>query len=203
MRIFIENCFHWIGFHIVNKLLEEGYEVVGERSKNRGVKEEYLFDFFGRNAAFSLSESKENNDYDCFISVNKKIPESNTKTIIQIKKYNEEGFLVQQIELIVSLLVGEWMPIKKDGVLVQNKLIHFHSKLFTEAIYIGDFINACMQLLKSTNVSPIINIKSCKTGKMEKENLEKYIYIRDNRSKDEIIELLKKHYQRHKHFYET
>ncbi len=95
------------------------------------------------------------------------------------------------------------MPIKKDSVLVQNKLIHFHSKLFTEAIYIGDFINACMQLLKSTNVSPIINIKSCKTGKMEKENLEKYIYIRDNRSKDEIIELLKKHYQRHKHFYES
>ena len=183
--------------------MEEGYEVVGKRSKNSGIKGDYLLDFFGRNAAFSLSESKGNNDYDRFISINKKIPKPNTKTSIQIKKYNEEGFLVQQIELIVSLLVGEWMPIKKDGVLVQNKLIHFHSKLFTEAIYIGDFINACMQLLKSTNVSPIINIKSCKTGKMEKENLEKYIYIRDNRSKDEIIELLKKHYQRHKHFYES
>ncbi|TCT22431.1 hypothetical protein EDD68_10978 [Melghiribacillus thermohalophilus] len=51
MKVVIENCFHWLGFHLTGTYLDKGYSIIGIDPLD-DPKKEFLYDFFGRNSEF-------------------------------------------------------------------------------------------------------------------------------------------------------
>src|SRR5690625_4210386 len=62
MKIFVKNCFHWVGYHILDYFLMHDYELYGYHEQ-LSEKERFIADFFGRNSNFKQVDS-EKNSYD-------------------------------------------------------------------------------------------------------------------------------------------
>ncbi|SHG23048.1 hypothetical protein [Ornithinibacillus halophilus] len=202
MSLLIVNCFHWIGFHLVDHLLEEGYEVCGMDDLG-SEKKENLSMFFGRNDSFKLISEKEESEFDTVIVVDDVFPATiSSKKTIEIGFNSIEGREGQIIQVTVPILFGEWMPMSEEGIIYNDRLIPFESEEFlTEAIYINDFIQVFSQLIKASNLSNNIMVCSQKCRDSKDVSLENSIYIRDNVPIEEKVEEVKRHYQRYKDFY--
>src|SRR5699024_7100614 len=115
MTVLVMNCNHWIGFHLVDRLLEMEYEVNGVLNEEEN---DDLTLFFGRNSQFSLVSSIENIIYDtCFIIGEiKEDRKVKANQIIVVDEHHQLKATDNPNAHIVRppLLFGEWMPITKD-----------------------------------------------------------------------------------------
>ncbi len=142
----VENCFHWIGFHIVNRLLEEGCRVDGIDDLST-EKKENLAMFVGRNELFRhLPVIQESSGYNAIITVDDQM----------VKMHREEPVTIQ-----LPLLFGEWMPMNQDGVYNGDEFVPFAAKEFTSrAVYIDDFLTGFLQWLQASSLPSELNVKS-------------------------------------------
>ena len=211
MHIFMNNCFHWAGFHMINHFLEKGYTVDGFYNGNEKTKEHFMM-FLGRNNNFSLLNKTAPTEmpeiqYDLAISVGK------WNEPIKCKKYVEiemQGYHLTEKDKYSStsnettivyapLLFGEWMPMTEKGIYQNETFMRFDSEFFLkEAVYISRFIESLIQLLQSSRLSPFIKINS-----MERQSsvgLEHSIYLYNNKP-EEYIGSVVNHYQTYSDIY--
>lgn len=200
MTICVKNCLNWIGFHIVNRLLEDGCQVDGIVGLNAD-REEDLSMMLGRNSLFSLyneNQIKQIEYTDMII-----LDEINQRSIPSIQLYdirkNMEGPTISNIKL--PLLFGEWMPMDDNGVYVNDQYIEFDSDKFREeAIYIDDFMGCLIQWMKVPEPPQFIFLTKDKDLRTDVKPFEQQMYIRESSTIGDQIINLKKHYHKIKNF---
>ncbi|WP_162985638.1 hypothetical protein [Virgibacillus halodenitrificans] len=190
-------CNDWIGFHIVNDLLEHGYKVNGIEDT---TKDDMLTMFFGRNSSFQIvnSETQKSYEHAILTNSNRKPNEMNAEHILVINPDENRSRSPNEIFIFAPLLYGEWMPMNKQGILHGKEIIPFDSTRFEQdAIYIKEFTKLLIQWMKGNKTSSALYVKTKETKKREKEKLENSIYIRDNIPKEKRIEQVIKHYEQY------
>ncbi|HEX6593644.1 MAG TPA: hypothetical protein VF095_03535 [Bacillota bacterium] len=206
MSILVVNCFDWIGFHLVNELLENGYNVHG-LDVLHSMKKEHFWMFFARNDRFTLVKDEQMVDkkkkFDRLFVIDPVgvVPPVQANETIFIGR--DENHLSERSKMIVNapLLFGEWMSMCEEGIYVNSEFIRFHSEKFlTEAIYINDFIKGLLDQVENRSFVPKLNVLSIKC-KQKHVKLENVLYIRDNRPIKENIKKVIEHYKRFRHFY--
>lgn len=197
MTICVTNCLHWIGFHVVNRLLEDGYPVDGIANME-SEREEDLFLLLGRNSLFSLYSNEDQIKEKKYTDVI--LADGSKQRSIQLKKTFNLGTNRTEPPIInveLPLLFGEWMPMDENGVYVSDQYIQFDSDQFQDnAIYIDDFVDCLMQWMKAPDLPQVISLTKDKTLQVEENQFEKQMYMRENRLIDDQITNLKKHYER-------
>ncbi|MBP1947248.1 hypothetical protein [Virgibacillus litoralis] len=189
MLFLVENCFQWMGFHLVNCLLENGNEVDGVDDLSSD-KKEHLSMYVGRNASFQhLSSLEREATYDRTIKI------TEDQLVLTLQQNTSH-------RINLPILFGEWMPMKKAGMYYKNKFISFDSDIFlNEAIYIGDFMKSLAQWIKSSQLPEILEVKSINNKQSEEIKLENSVYIRNNRTIEENLKMVIKHYEKFEDFY--
>ncbi|ASN06528.1 hypothetical protein [Virgibacillus necropolis] len=201
MTICVTNCFHWIGFHIVNRLIENDYIVDGLAELTSEREEELSF-MLGRNSSFSLYKNEDqikDKEYTDTVLLS----ENKTYSIQTVKTYNFGKDIDKPnfINIQLPLLFGEWMPMDQKGVYVDNQYIPFDSARFKdEAIYIDDFMECFMQWMKVSDLPNLISLTKKKNVEVTEEGPEKQLFIRGNRPIDKQISNLIKHYEKIKKY---
>ncbi|NBJ70937.1 MULTISPECIES: hypothetical protein [Clostridia] len=193
MATLVVNCNHWIGFHIVNGLLEQGLKVEGLVNDK---KDDGLTLFFGRNSNFSFFIDKKNNTYDQIIQVgpmNIDVTLS-SELFITLAHPITVNDLTSSNELYIELplLFGEWMPMTESGMYFQEEFISFSSDNFNQhATYIQDFVARFITWLSTTDLHHI-------KGTVKKINLDKFVKIQDNRPKEDKVKQVIQHYRNYR-----
>ncbi|WP_077325073.1 hypothetical protein [Virgibacillus siamensis] len=185
---FVENCFYWIGFHLVDYLLNQGYAVTGDDHIDTEGKE-HLSMLIGRNENFvHLKEPRNAADYDiCFT------PKENT-----LKMYKNSTSTIK-----LPLLFGEWMPMEADGMYHRGTFIPFDSDRFLqEAVYIGDFLNTIQQCIDATRLPRFLNVNAGQQKSSADIKLEDSVFIRNNRPIMSRLKAVQSHYKRFGEFYQ-
>lgn len=203
MSFLVTNCFDWIGFHMVNHLLEKGYTVDGMDEETTASKD-HLSMFLGRNSAFHLKKKKELTTYDTAIVIGEEpCPDGlKAKQIINIRRNKlQDTQKTSMTMLYVPVLFGEWMPMNDKGMYVNNQFITFDSAHFlSEAIYIKDFIAGLFQWMQSADIPSGLEVKS-KGSEIKDVKLENTVYIRNNEQTADKIKKVLKHYRNYQQFY--
>ncbi|OZU90637.1 hypothetical protein CIL03_05730 [Virgibacillus indicus] len=200
MSFLVAGCNHWIGFHIVNELLEEGYTVAGILNEDGN---ENLPLYFGRNSSFSMVKADSMNNYDTAIIID----EIQSTENIQADRIVKIGGTIvnnEKVTLIkIPLLYGEWMKMNEKGMFRDKAFIPFDSDDFEEkAIYIKDFTNGLIQWLKFGKLPPHLHVISAKNNEKEGVKLENSIYLRDNRPNKEKLMPVLDHFKKFKELYD-
>ncbi|WP_010529927.1 hypothetical protein [Lentibacillus jeotgali] len=187
MYFFVENCFHWIGFHIVSHLLDNGWQVDGMDDLDTDSKE-HLSMFLGRNDLFHhLMAKQRSSGYDVSIKVDDRelTLQKNRSTAIEL-----------------PLVFGEWMPMNKEGIYVQNDFVRFDSERFiSTAVHVSNIAESIEQWVTSTRLPQVLDVRSCHDREADRIKFKNAVYIRNNRSIKEQITMVRKHYERYKRFY--
>lgn len=205
VSILLINCFHWIGFHMTNQLLESGYKVDGI-DQNSSHQQEQLSMFVGRNSSFSLLDKQNLNEYRYSIIVGSysHIEQIQANHTLQMTGSSDTNNQRNQavIEIEMPLLFGEWMPMTEKGIYYRQQFIPFDSPRFLlNAVYIKDFTNSLLQWMESHHLSHVKKVKTTRSNDADLK-LENTIYLRDNRPIHKQIEHVIDHYKRFKQFYE-
>ncbi|MDL4842913.1 Rossmann-fold NAD(P)-binding domain-containing protein [Aquibacillus rhizosphaerae] len=210
-------CYHWIGFHITNKLLKEGYHVIGF-DEGDAEKEDELSMFFGRNSLFTKLDNKEDivKGYKskkfnaCFNLLDQKSVEGLLR--MKVGRWFQLGTpnklnLNNKIVIDLPLLFGEWMPRKKSGFIYGKDFIYFNSGDFKrKALYIEDFVDAIFQLVQSSHIPSHIQLKPFKENNQghQGERIEyQTIFVREGEHVDQRLEKIKTHYEQFHSFYDS
>ncbi|RDW19960.1 hypothetical protein [Oceanobacillus chungangensis] len=197
MSVLVINCNHWIGYHIVNTLLQHDYLVDGIESD---TELDELSMFFGRNSSFSFYNIEDRKRYDTCICVGEhghlETIDAERVFIINPGKMNDWMDYDTATMIFAAHLYGEWMPMTEKGFYDNQEFIAFQSNDFKEnAIYIEDFANGLIQWIQSSNLSSNLEVKSERNnGKVNKEN-QNSIYIRSSLPLEKRMTALQKHYQ--------
>ncbi|MBP1969030.1 hypothetical protein J2Z83_001133 [Virgibacillus natechei] len=196
MTILVDNCNHWIGFHIVNDLLLANYTVngIGDENKNLSM-------FLGRNSSFEFVGPDVKKNYDTAISIGNQLASIQSDRTLIINAIHEQKD--NEVTIKAPLLFGEWMPMDEHGLYRNNERITFDSNYFkTEAIYIKDFTNGLLQWLKAEYLPSSMDVESVRNKVKKNVKLESSIYISDNRPIEENLENVLEHYHLYKSFHE-
>lgn len=192
MNILVRNCFHWIGFHIVNRFILNGNHVVG-LNDHMTDRAEFLSFFLGRNSLFTLVDQTQA-QYDLTVIVN---DDKDRKKLLLKRKGAEILTTIQ-----TPLLFGEWMKMDENGIFIANKHIPFKSdKFLTQAIHIDDFTKSLNQWIKSTHLPAHLKTQSSRDVFHKDVILDNSIYIRDNIPIERKVNDLKDHYKRFNNYY--
>lgn len=204
MPILVINCFDWVGFHIVNDLLDNGYKVVGVNLTS-SKHSEHLAMQVGRNSHFkaiSITDISDSysviilNSYE-HVRANKifnKHCEKNTFTINNDK--------ISSKLITFKLLFGEWMQMNNEGMYLRNQYIPFESTLFSdESLYISFLTNKIIKLVRESATMQILRIELKDSDRHIEQILVKKQSIRDNVPKEDHLEKVLLHYQRFKNYY--
>src|SRR5690625_2567625 len=199
MKIFIENCFDWVGFHLTNYLLEKGMRVDGLDQIDT-KKKEHLSMYIGRNDRFTLLEERNNeeDDYDLTIKITEQMKNNRNNTFVSISR-RKDSMKTNRSVIDVPKLIGEWMPID----LFNDKEKILKSEQFLKnAIHIEDFLAVVYQWIKMDSLMPkTINLISSKDEIRMSIILEHSVYLRDNRSKEKDMDKILSHYEQYKFLY--
>lgn len=200
MEILIMNYNDWIGFHLVEAFLNEGYTVHGVKGKDSN---ENLEDFLARNSNFHVQRKLEKKSYPLVIcpGANEELVKQDAEQLILINsthiKQDNEVLLIN-----IPLLYGEWMPMDEEGFYVDGKKIEFTSEIFkNEAIYVGDFIKLFLQWIRKTTDLEEIRMKLGKNKDNQAIKLEKTFFVDENVPIGDELEKVIRHYKRYQHFY--
>ncbi|MBP2258251.1 hypothetical protein [Virgibacillus alimentarius] len=205
MSYTVMNCFHWIGFHIVNYLLETGHHVEGvdDLSSN---KKEHLAMFLGRNSSFTRTSKDKpiQNESVIFLGENNFYQDIEAKQILNITKRGASKTPPANIITIhPPLLFGEWMPMDEKGIYDKEQRILFESSYFlTEAVYIKDFISSMFRIHHLVNIPSVLDMYSQNSIENKTEKLENKIFIREIKSTRKSVDHVLNHYRQFKNFYE-
>src|SRR5690625_5291106 len=203
MSILVKDCFHWIGFHIVDQLLIDGYEVKGIQTSS-SKKTAHLSMFFDRHSHFSLIEDETACETDTALLINQHTTDGiNASRFMMIGEHVDiEALTADQIAIQQPLLFGEWMPIYEDGCYYLNDHIPFDSPRFHEqAIYIHDFTKMIVALLKQDNLPNVINMQTVKNDSILGLTLDNTYHIQDNTPIENKLQDVLKHHKQFKHYY--
>lgn len=200
MSLLVVNCLNWVGFHIVNFLLENSYQVDG-LNEDPLSKQDHFQLFFGRNSSFTLVTKQQLSEYDVCIIIGtcSFTQEINSRYILEINDHTDFSNLHNKhISIAMPLLFGKWMPMNADGMYHQNKYISFKSELFlTKSVYIDDFINDLLHWIQDiTSTDKILTKDDLKATKFMNE-----MELFDNRTVQTKLEIVLSHYERFKAFY--
>lgn len=202
MAILVADCNSWIGYHVVNELLENDYKVHGINSE-RG--NDTLSMFFGRHSLFTFVNAGERKVYDAAIIIGDgtEIGEIETSRFVILSNSNRKlPEYKNKIIIKTPLLFGEWMPMNEKGFNRNNELIAFDSDLFhAEAVYIKDFTKGLIQWLQTPSLPRVLEVKSAKEKEKKNLKLENSVYIRDNVPISEKLKLVQDHYHQYKDSY--
>ncbi|GGA73926.1 hypothetical protein [Ornithinibacillus halotolerans] len=202
MTILVQNCFHWIGYHYVNFLLEKGIVVKGI-DKINSDKKDNLAMFFGRNSSFQWFEDSYDEKVSTALIIGNRISSIpiNADRIIQIV-LKQTKKIPDAVTINAPLLFGEWMEMTNEGVTDGNRIIPFQSDEFLQdAIYIEDFILSTYPLFESNKRSGDYQVISNKMYLDDAVKLENSIYIRDNIPMKHNVKKVIEHYKRYQNFY--
>lgn len=206
MSILVVNCDGWVGFHLVNTLLEHDYIVDGttmldDTGEIQPIKD--LTMFFGRNSDFSIVSRTDKKysigiivgDFDGDIS-------QNVEKLIIInpdKKQHKSIKPTNWTTINTSLLFGEWMPMDEKGLYYKEEYIPFTSEKFQkESIYIDDFTKAMMQWLEMPDLPQELNIYSSNDEEKQASKIEKNMYISENILNKDNLKNVIEHYLKFK-----
>src|SRR5699024_4142696 len=189
MYIMVENCFHWVGFHLTNFFLEKGISVIGIDCLDTSKKEN-LSMYLVRNDSFSFHNHKPKgkktrltlkvSDYE--------EAEQSKITLKLFKKTNEQ---ITEHIIYSPPLIGKWMPSQKINMIENG------SEKLNEAIWIEDYIAAIYQLIyRETLLPDTLTIKSTRKQIKTNKILENSVYLRDNRSIHDDFYKILDHYHR-------
>jgi len=189
MSVYIEDCFHWIGYHLVTVLLEEGWIVYG-RDRLDAPNREHLSMFVGRNSHFSLLDDEEGKQ------MHPRIEISDDQNGISIT--TTEG---EKIVINCSPLIGEWMPMTATHMLNGDKLQPWKALDLKEIIEVSAYAEILKQCLQATRVPRKINIVSRLSEKAGEKNPNMIVSI-DQKDSKEALRSLKEHFNRFKPLYQ-
>lgn len=200
-NILIINCFHWIGYHIADSLLEQGRSVDGMDCIDSKQKD-HLSMFFGRNDLFSMINQHDLSQHDTVIIVGNASVLPNILAERKIIIDNRIHLHAPDcISIAIPFLIGEWMPMNEKGVYVDGNMIPLESELLrTEAVYVRDFTEILLQWLHIMVLPKKIEVRSRNS---QQNRLENSMHILNNRPKGEMIKRLKAHYRKNKYVYDT
>lgn len=185
MTYLVAYCNNWIGFHVVNELLDNGFAVDGMLDEKGN---EDLSMFFGRNSSFTFVQTSGRKKYDAKIIIDDHHVKWNTNK--------------REITINTPLLFGEWMPMNEKGLYKNNENILFDSELFrSKAIYVKDFTKGLIQWLQTPYLPQTLEVRSAKEKNNKDVKLENAIYIRDNVPISNKVKLVQDHYNRNKERY--
>src|SRR5699024_415397 len=196
MNVLVQNCFHWIGFHLVNTLLEGGYQVAGADIIS-SEKKAHLSMFFGRNDLFSLVSNGDVRAHDVAIVIGDDVEYQTPDGVPIIQLFRRKPKTSGPAVFVkLPLLFGEWMPITEEGVYEDEEWISFHSDRFIHgAVYIGDFMQEFLQWLEKKGST---ELKIYENKEIELVNSS---YIHNNRTIKEKKANVIRHYQQFHMFY--
>lgn len=204
MTVLVQNCFHWVGFHIVNQLLEDGYTVKGIDFSTEQASD-HLSMFFARHASFSLIEPNVDESFNVSIVINSPQYADNIDATHHIVIDETNRQLIEHVNstyIKQPLLFGKWMPIRDKGVFYCNNHIAFDSEAFLEnAIYINDFTKMISQLLKKRDIPTFLDVQYDKIEESPTLILDNTVYIRDNTPIERKIEEVLTHYKQFEKYY--
>ena len=198
MEILVINITNWIGYHITNRLLEEGYEVKGLMTEEAGG---HLLHFFKRNSNFQLLENPGDEFYETVICVGR-FPEYPVEIgrLILINSRKAPPGITDTLTIQSPYLFGEWMPMNADGYYEKERWLAFNSTDFKEnGLYIDDFLQPLISWLKQNPSTDDIQIRSARAKKREK--LEKFFFVKENKPIEDNVQQVLSHYERFKDLY--
>jgi|SRR5699024_9761179 len=197
MTTVVINCFHWIGFHFVEKLLEQGVKVIGVHEKQTD-QTSFLAMFFARNSSFDFSNvAPKEAERVIVIGDTHIIPKS--KHVMQCMHggTSVEQHIKGRLYVNMPLLFGEWMPMDQTGMYFGQRHIPYHSEEFhDDAVYVKDFVNDCLLEFNQ-------KIDQQTSYPLEGLILEKGEQIRDNSTKRINIDKMQKHYLKYASFHDA
>jgi len=196
MAICVLNCFDWLGYHIVNRLLESGKEVWGQGLAEE-PHQEHLSLFFGRNSSFKLLDETAAPETAelviqagaCEASCIKSV-----KHLVVIGDAAPAAAYEKKTRLDAELLIGFWMPMTEKAVSWNGQLVDFSSDFFLqEAVWIDDFCEVLLQIL-DIEYAPETTVIASRES--EKSTCRKMIQLIARRSSKELQDKLLNHYRR-------
>lgn len=199
MKVLVLNISHWVGYHIANRLLQEGYEVRGLEGE---TSNSHLVDFISRNSNFELITSRAEITFPLAICVGE-IPqqvEYNYDQLIQINGENTDT--TDRITIHTPYLFGEWMPMTEEACYIGGNCIRFSSQEFLEeGVYIKDFLEVLLELLESPPASPVVFVRSARNRSLKGKKLEKTFLVDENIAIEENLNQVKEHFQKFQALY--
>ncbi|MFA1818958.1 hypothetical protein ACDX78_01940 [Virgibacillus oceani] len=198
MTHLVNDCNHWISYHLIEEFLNAGYKVEGLENKE---KDDYLLMFFGRNSNFSITDDYKKKHYHAVISLHQPVDNVKTEKTYIVNPIDNQHKIDGIAYIQVPLLFGEWMPMNKQGMYVNKKFISFDSEYFlTKSIYIKDFTKVFVQWMQKGNNNQEMEIIS-KNDKSERVKLENLLYLRDNGPIEEQLNQVIEHYATYRKIY--
>ncbi|QTM98679.1 hypothetical protein ERJ70_04815 [Sediminibacillus dalangtanensis] len=171
-------CFDWIGFHLCEKLLQQGEQVIGI-GEARTARQDNFWGFLARNSSFQLFSTMEEYQtgkteakLEAIIQIEtvQKTPMLDAGNIPKkffLSRVKQEKLQEEWCHVHLPLLYGEWMPRTEDSLTrPDGGTVPFNSESFlTDAVYIGDFFQEFLPLLEIKQ--PSKHIVMCPPGKEE------------------------------------
>ncbi|QDP39781.1 hypothetical protein [Radiobacillus deserti] len=184
--IVIHNCFHWIGYHLIQKFLEEGYEVTGCDSI-QSEKKENLHMFVGRNSHFEFVDTLPENR----IADNDVIYIDVQSNLLSIQNQQNDTHTIN-----IPMLFGPFMDRDKDGFYEKENYISFDSETFQEeAIWIDDYMEVLWSILMDNPSSKDWVVKPFSKSVRQEEDEDNVLYIRQTEPTANRLKQLEEHYQ--------
>ncbi|MFC4024478.1 hypothetical protein ACFOUV_11795 [Oceanobacillus longus] len=202
MPVLVVNCDDWLGYHIVNKLLEQGYKVDGIVHSDRNDEpDEDLTMFFGRNSSFTMIPADKEKKYNIGIiagDYDGKIKQKIEKLFVinpDKKEQRSVNHATSCTTIKAPLLFGEWMPMNEKGIFHKNEFIPFTSEKFKESsLYVQNFTKGLLQWMKVPNLPSELHIYSSNHKREVNTKLDKNIYLRDNTPNRDHVKTVIEHY---------
>jgi hypothetical protein len=202
MTCLVVGCNQWIGFHVVNELLENDIQVDGIESEQGNA---ILSLFFGRNSLFSFVSADVKKHYDTIIFTDELQVLPHAQADCMLRMISDDAHLGNmQADLCIytPILFGEWMPMEHDGFYYQQQFITFDSnRMKTSGVYIEDFTKGLLQWMKIKHLPTDLIVKSIREKGVKEKNLKDAIYLRDKSPISDNIKKVREHFDRYKASY--
>lgn len=195
MEILVINYSDWIGYHLVDALLQEGYTVTGKDGANGN---EILEDFFARNSYFKIYDKQKKETFSYAVCIGDELcADEFTAEKIILLNANQSTKVERATAIEADKLFGEWMPMDEEGFHYKGKKVLFSSDNFkTKGIYIGDFVKEIVKWLKEAGSGNDVPMRAVRSLEKETEKLENFFHVKENKPIEESIQQVIEHYRK-------
>ncbi|WP_026771748.1 hypothetical protein [Sediminibacillus sp. JSM 1682029] len=209
-------CFDWIGFHLCEKLLYHGEQVIGIGEATT-VRQDNFWAFLARNSSFQLfptveeyqtSKTEANLEAIIQIETEQKAPvpdalKASRKFLLNGKMQERPTNKEDWCHVELPMLYGEWMPRSKDSMFSPDGgEVPFDSQTFhDDAVYIKDFLQEFFPLLKTKQSKKHVIISPSGDQEGQRETDAEVIPVFHSESTGQRQKKLQRHYEKFISFY--
>lgn len=200
MEALVLNVTNWIGYHLADCLLKEGYQVKGVKGEEEN---DHLMDFFSRNSEFEWVDLPSRGSFPLVFCPGDP-PDSADIEAEQFYLINSKGEQLgtHGTTVQVPYLFGEWMPLTEEGFYYNEKKIEFSSEEFkNNGLYIGDFLQLILTWVVETPPSDRILLFPARNTEKQVKKLEKTFPVEENVPIEESVQQVISHYKQFKILY--